>query len=451
MLCLKPFANRWIWALSACLYAFGWGYAAGGNQNIAACLESGKKSFAAKDYLMAQDTFTRCLKLDPDNVEAHLSLAGVLLTQDDLTGADKHFNAALKNMKRTSPYWSYTYSMLGDIALKQQQNDKALKLYSKSLEYNAANVNSLVGKGVIVEYQGDKQGACEYYRSALAVEPLNLIARNRLINLEPDYLTNDEMLNALKQRYAVAPDAAELTEENRALFEKIHRAEQRRGIDYLKNKYLKVPKEYIVTLNKDTSFAREMLTLDGYNALEKSIGQDAIAVFQKGGVPIKDVFDLRDMKGEKIFTPESTLTESGFYVYTEALQGRKAFLLPQESVPPTQAFLEKVAARVQELKDAGYVEISRSEYKMIQNQTNCSDETLRSKLGVYVLQVAKNDRRYFVLARPTADPKKGVSYYYVMAARAKRNPNIKVPSNSLVESYAFYGYTVCLEDGNLLE
>ena len=300
-------------------------------------------------------------------------------------------------------------------------------------------------------YQGDKQGAAEYYRSALAVEPLNLIARKRLINLEPDYLTDVEMLTALKQRYAVAPDASELTEENRALFQKIHQAEQRRGVDYFKNKYLKVPSEYVVTLNKDTSFALEMLNLDGYKALEKNIGQDAIAVFQKVGVPIKDVFDLRDMKGEKLFTLESTLTDSGYYAYTEALQGRKAFLLPNEAVPPTQAFLEKVAARVEELKKAGYIEITRSEYKMIQNQTRCSDETLRTKLGIYVLPITKNEVRYFVLARQTADPKKGVPYYYLMAAHAKRNPKIKVPSNSLVESYSFYGYTVCLDDGNLLE
>ncbi len=447
---LKLFSKSLVVMLAGCLFSGG-AFAAGTQKNLAACLERGKKEFSAKDYLQAQDIFTQCLKLDPNNTEAQLSLAGVLLTQDDLDGAEKYFTAAIRSMKRNSPYLSYTYSMLGDIALKKQQNDEALQMYSKSLDYNAANVNSLVGKGVIVEYQGDKQGAAEYYRSALAVEPLNLIARKRLINLEPDYLTDVEMLTALKQRYAVAPDASELTEENRALFQKIHQAEQRRGVDYLKNKYLKVPSEYVVTLNKDTSFAREMLTLDGYKALEKNIGQDAIAVFQKVGVPIKDVFDLRDMKGEKLFTLESTLTDSGYYAYTEALQGRKAFLLPNEAVPPTQAFLEKVAARVEELKKAGYIEITRSEYKMIQNQTRCSDETLRTKLGIYVLPITKNEVRYFVLARQTADPKKGVPYYYLMAAHAKRNPKIKVPSNSLVESYSFYGYTVCLDDGNLLE
>ena len=447
---LKLSSNRVLVVLTACLCAAPV-WAAGGKQTVASCLESGKKAFAAKSYLQAQDTFTRCLKLDPNNVDAHLSLAGVLLTQDDLDGAEKHFNAALRQMKRTSPYWSYTYSMLGDIALKRQQNDTALTMYTKSLEYNAANVNSLVGKGVITEYQGDKQGAAEYYRSALAVEPLNLIARKRLINLEPDYLTDDEILTALKQRYAVEPNATELTDENRTLFAKIHQAEQRGGLGYLKNKYPRVPQEYVVTLNKDTDFARDMLTLDGYNALNKSIGQDAIAVFQKLGVPIKDVFYLRNMKGEKIFTPQSTLTDSGFYVYTEALQGRKAFLLPNEDVPPSQAFLAQVASRIQQLKNAGYVEISRSDFKMIQNQTKCSENTLVTKLGVYVLNVTKNDRRYFVLARQTADPKKGVPYYYLMASRAKRNPNIKVPSNSLVESYAFYGYTICLEDGDLLE
>lgn len=416
-----------------------------------ACLGEGKQFFAAKEYASAQKTFSRCVKLDSSNVDALLSLAGIYLTQDKLEDAEKYFKSALKVMKKNSPYWSYTYSMLGDIALKRQENQQALDLYTKSLSFNAANVNSLVGKGVITEYQGDKQGSAEFYRSALAVEPLNLIARKRLINLEPEYLTNDEILAALKQRYAIAPDTKELSEENRKLFEQIHRAEQRRGVDYLKNKYTKVPPEYIVTLNKGTEFEREMMTLAGFKSLEKNIGQDAIAVFQRVGVPIQEVFELRNLKGEKIFTPDSTLTESGFYVYTEALQNRKAFLLPQESVPPTQAFLEKIAKHVQELKDAGYIEISRSEYKMIENQTRCSEETLRSKLGLYIMQVNKNDRRYFVQSRPTRDPKKGVPYYYLMAAHAKRNPKIKVPKNSLIEQYAYYGYTVCLEDGNLLE
>lgn len=444
MRCLKPFSVSLLCAvLPAAVSA--------APETMTSCLEQGKKAYADKQLSQAKDIFMRCVKINPSDEQAQLSLAGVLLTLDDLDGAEKSFQTALSKMKRTSPYLSYTYSMLGDIALKRRQNKEALNWYGKSLQVNPANVNSLVGKGVITEYQGDTQGAAEFYRSALAVEPLNLVARKRLINLEPEYMTDAEILAALKQRYAVKPDVKELSDEHRELFESIHRAEQRRGIDYLKNKYPKVPAEFIVTINRDTDFEREMLTFAGYTALEKHIGQDAISVFQRVGVPIQDVFALRNKQGEKVFKEDSTLTEAGFTVYTDALQNHKTFLLPNESLPPTPEFLAKLAAREKELKEAGYVEITRSELKMIENQTLCSEETLRNKLGVYVLPVNKSKRRYFVLARTPKDPLKGVPYYYLLKAHSKRNPKIKVPHNSLVESYALYGYTVCLSDGNLLE
>lgn len=444
MRCLKPFSVSLLCALCA-------GSALAAPETMTACLEQGKKAYADKQVSQAKDIFVRCVKINPADEQAQLSLAGALLTLDDLDGAEKAFSAALSKMKRTSPYLSYTYSMLGDIALKRRQNKEALALYGKSLEINAANVNSLVGKGVILEYQGDKLGASDFYRSALAVEPLNLVARKRLVNLEPEYMTDAEILAALKQRYAVKPEVKELSPEHRALFAAIHKAEQRRGIDYLKNKYPKVPAEFIVTINKKTEFEREMLTLAGYTALQKHIGQDALGVFQRAGVPIKDVFALRNTKGEKVFKEDSTLTDAGFTVYTEALQNRKTFLLPHEALPPTPQYMAQVSMREKELKEAGYIEISRAEFKMLETQTRCSEDTLRDKLGVYVLPITKNTRRYFVFARTPKDPLKGVPYYYLMAAHAKRNPKIKVPRNSLIESYALYGYTVCLDDGNLLQ
>ena len=128
---LKLFSKSLVVMLAGCLFSGG-AFAAGTQKNLAACLERGKKEFSAKDYLQAQDIFTQCLKLDPNNTEAQLSLAGVLLTQDDLDGSEKYFTAAIRSLKRNSPYLSYTYSMLGDIDLKKQQNDEALQMYSKS-------------------------------------------------------------------------------------------------------------------------------------------------------------------------------------------------------------------------------------------------------------------------------------------------------------------------------
>ncbi len=417
-------------------------------QTLAACLDEGKLQYTNTHYKEALTTFNRCLALDPNNVDAHLSVAGVLLTQDDLAGAKTHFETALKNMPRTSPYWSYTYSMLGDISLKQRDAKQALTFYSKSLEYNAANVNSLIGKGVILENQGNYQGAAEAYISALAVEPLNVIARQRLISLEPEYLTDDEILTALKQRYAVKPEQTELTQANRDLFTKIHRAEQRRGVDYLKNKYGKNAEGYIITLNKGTDFAREILTLNGYNALQKSMGQDAVAAFRRLGIPVQQVFELRDLQGAPVFTKNSTLTEEGFAVYTQALAGKKAFLRPGQMVPLTQAEKQKLNARAKQLTQKGYTEISRPELKLLETQTLCSEDTLKNKLGVYYFPIGQKHYRYFVRTTDN-DPLKTVPYYYVMQARHKRNPKVEVPKNELVEYYKFYGYTICLSDGNL--
>ena len=93
-----------------------------GQDQVSSCIGQGKKEFAAEKYTQAKNTFLRCLKSDKNNEEALLSLGGVCLTQEQLDEAKQYFLTALKKMKRTSPYLSYTYSMLGDIALKQKNN-----------------------------------------------------------------------------------------------------------------------------------------------------------------------------------------------------------------------------------------------------------------------------------------------------------------------------------------
>lgn len=441
---------KWIFLGSFCLAAVqAW---ADPSAQVTACLEQGKKEYSAQEYTQAQKTFERCFKLDPKQVDTLLSLGGVYMTLDELDKAKMYFLAALKQMPRTSAYQSYTYSMLGDIALKQQAHKEALGYYNQSLRFNEANVNSLVGKGVIIEHQGNQKEAAEIYKTALAVEPLNLIARKRLIALEPIYFTDEDLLEALKQRYAVLTDKKKISDSDRDLFNKIHAAEQRGGIDYLKGKYNPVPEDYIVTLFKDTGFAREVLTLSGYQAMQKQIGQDAVAVFQKAGVPAKDVFDLRDLKGNKIFLADSTLTHSGLYVYNEALKGKRMFLLPTEELPPTKEHLTQISDRIKELGEKGYTEISAAEVEQLKRQTNCTEKTMRRDLGLYIVQVNKTNKRYFVFSNETKQPKRGALWYYIAGNRSRKNPAIVVPRNSLTESYALWNYKLCSAvDGELIE
>jgi len=419
-------------------------------QDIDACMDKGRNAFVEQDYAKAVTIFEDCQKINPNNEEVLLSLAGIYMTQENLDDAEKYFNAALLVMPRTSPYWSYTYSMLGDIAYKRKKLNQALAMYDKSLEYNPANVNSLVGRGLVLEYDGDRSKAAESYQSASAVEPLNFIARNRLISLEPDYLTDDQILLALKQRYAVSPEEKELTEEQRNLFARIHQAEQRRGVDYLKNRRVKDYSEQVVTINKNTNFSRDMLTLSGYNNLEKSVGQDAVNTFQSIGIPLQDVFELRDLTGVKIFTKESTLTESGFLAYVEALKGRKLYLLPKEEIPPTSTVRKKINNTIDNLRKSGYTEISSAEMKYIESETKCSRRTLQTKLGLVIVPITKKKSRYFVFNGDAAkDALIGGAYYYTMLYRSQKNPRIQVPKNSKIESSRAWSYTLCVDNGQL--
>jgi hypothetical protein len=114
----------------------------------------------------------------------------------------------------------------------------------------------------------------------------------------------------------------------------------------------------------------------------------------------------------------------------------------------TAAQKQKINARIKTLTQKGYTEISHPELKLLETKTLCSEDTLKNKLGVYYFPLGQKHYRYFVRITDT-DPLKTVPYYFVMQARHKRNPKVEVPKNDLIEYYNYYGYTICLSDGNL--
>ena len=117
--------------------------------------------------------------------------------------------------------------------------------------------------------------------------------------------------------------------QDRDLFVKIHDAEQRGGIDYLKSKYKTLPSDYVVTLFKDTGFAREVLTVSGDTMpCANRWGRTRWACFKKRAYRSKMCLICATTRGRKFSCRTATLTDSGFYVYNEALRGRRAFLLP---------------------------------------------------------------------------------------------------------------------------
>ena len=142
------------------------------------------------------------------------------------------------------------------------------------------------------------------------------------------------------------------------------------------------------------------------------------------------------------------MTEGGFYAYTQALKGNKEYLLPNEMVPLTTEEKKKLRGKIGWLKQKGYIEISRSELTMLEDETLCSEETLQESLGLYELPISKKSHLYFVKTEDK-NSMQTVAYYYVMSKRKKRNPKVVVPKNSVVEFHQRQDVGICLSDGKL--
>ncbi|MBR2504884.1 MAG: hypothetical protein IKB61_02975, partial [Elusimicrobiaceae bacterium] len=81
----------------------------------------------------------------------------------------------------------------------------------------------------------------------------------------------------------------------------------------------------------------------------------------------------------------------------------------------------------------------------------CSEETLQKKLGMYVLPVTVNEKRYFIISADIEDEHKSIPWYFVSRSRARRDPEIKTPPNRLVEMMSSINQKVCSQyDGDLM-
>ncbi len=369
--------------------------------SVESCNDKGKYYYDLFRYKEAETTFRECLKMAPENTDTIISLAGVLLVQEKYKEAKPYFESAVQKLKPNSPYNAYCYSRLGDIAVKEHQLKDAKNYYDKSLEFNKSNINSIIGKGAILEEQGDLLDAAEMYKTALDVSPHEVIARDRLRALEPKIFTDTEILNALKERRAIAVETPLLSAENKKLFEAIHASELKGDIEFLLAKRPTASEDLVIFKNKDTSSFRAMFTLDGFILAQQLIAKDAYDNFLTiPNVSPGNVFYLRSLDGKPLFTKEGLLTPEGRFAHEQQLNGKKAFLFPGEKAVNVDALQAQIKAHTKLIEERGYAQITQEEMKYLREKTNCSDTTFQQDLSMFFWTVRTGDIRYFIKVPP---------------------------------------------------
>jgi tetratricopeptide (TPR) repeat protein len=416
------------------------------------CLEHSKELFNDKDYAPAEDILKACLRQRPGNTDVLISLGGVQMILGKFNDAENNFKAAARGLEPKSPYIAYVNSRLGDIAMRKPDLKAAAFFYDAALKAESANINALVGKGVIEEKLGRTEEAVASFKKALAVDFTNIVARERLIAMEPDILSYEEVLAVMRERNIIDPAAEKFTDEEEDLLRKMIQAEKDKGIEYLASKFNgKIPTGFIVERDAGKVYVRKMLTLTGYNELLSRLSGDARDFFLAKNIQPGQVFELKDFDGKMVFDETGLLTDEGLAVYTKGLRGFKAYILPGELLTSTQ---KEIDAMAQYYSKKGYKEISMHEFHYLLRHTQCTEETLVKDVGMRVLNISADIMRVFVVAVgekiPDILPWGYVLDYRQRDYESKQNGGTPVQSKSPFGLGGGVELKLCGKDGKLL-
>ncbi|MFA6584115.1 MAG: tetratricopeptide repeat protein [Elusimicrobiaceae bacterium] len=392
---------------------------------FAKCAQAAQRLFEQSDAAGAADKYKACLEIQPGDANAHISLAGVLLTMKKYQEAKREFEIGVRLLPEDSPMTAYCRSRQGDIEFKAGQLEKAATYYAQALALNPSDVNAQVGVGKCYEEKKDFAQAAEAYRLSVALEPTNTIAREGLRRIEPFVMTDPEILAEMKERKAIPQETEILPAEGKILFHKMRRAEQLRAVDYLERKMPDASDSMFVERNngKDEDF-RLMLTLRGYKAYERLITKDMIQRLTARKVPLRNMFRLTDKFGHPVFDGRGSLTEEGVEVFYALVVGDKAYYLPGEKLPESvlASMSEADKTRLKYTKK-GYEEITRAEYDWLLETTRCPQEVLTGQLSLKIAP-AGGDSLYFIL--PSGGRGKGfLKQYLRFYGAAESGPKVE--------------------------
>ena len=106
-------------------------------------------------------------RLSPSEVDASLKAAHASLDAGDLQAAWEKYHQVLM----TNPRHVEALTHLGNILMRGNQLDEAIRLYDRALGFDANYAHALFDKGQALKEKGDAKGAAEAWKRFLALVP----------------------------------------------------------------------------------------------------------------------------------------------------------------------------------------------------------------------------------------------------------------------------------------
>lgn len=126
------------------------------------------RGYAARgDGARALRTLQRALADDPDGLEVHVSIAGLLAGMREFQRADEHLELAAQ----LDPQHPNVHYSTGIVRLNEGRLLEAERAFRRTLELDPASADASTQLGLVQELRGDPQAAADNYRRALAQDP----------------------------------------------------------------------------------------------------------------------------------------------------------------------------------------------------------------------------------------------------------------------------------------
>jgi tetratricopeptide (TPR) repeat protein len=138
----------------------------------------------------------------PDNDRAHLNVANLLLGRDDVEGARREYQLAVKLLPH-DPKNLYGYGMF---LAKTGDKQEAMKYYQLAIEAWPGYVLPYIGQGNIAANEGRFADAAGYYRQALEVSPGHVRANVLLADVLAKSGQFPEAIQQCRKILAALPD-----------------------------------------------------------------------------------------------------------------------------------------------------------------------------------------------------------------------------------------------------
>ena len=121
-----------------------------------------------QDTIGARKDFEKAIMLDPNMVDGYLNLAWMNYKQDDQDAALDVIRIGMK----ANPGVPALYEAAGYYLLEKGDYLQAIDNFTKCLEMDDANLQSMIGNAVAYYYLGDKENSQKYFDQARQHQPL---------------------------------------------------------------------------------------------------------------------------------------------------------------------------------------------------------------------------------------------------------------------------------------